>query len=184
MGVLSRGRKTSRDSRKRGPLCRPGVVSFRCQRCRVPERTVTRPLRDDLWVASFLKWRPASALGPRALDPAGAASSAAAESRRSRLLPSGWPQPASTLAESTMTHTTFLAQPQQVCRSECFAEDLAGGRASRPPGRDSEPGQLHFPFPIAPYRAARLPFDAALMAPVPARLTTSVQPRKIGRAHV
>ena len=78
-----------------------------------------------------------------------------------------------------MTHTTFLAQPQQVCRSECFAEDLAEGRASRPPGRDSERGQLHFPFPIAPYPTARLPFDATWTAPVRARLTTSVQPRSL-----
>lgn len=78
-----------------------------------------------------------------------------------------------------MTHTTSLAQPQQVCRSECFAEDLAEGSASRPPGLDSARRQLHFPFPIAPYPTARLPFDANWMAPVPARLATSVRPRSL-----
>ena len=78
-----------------------------------------------------------------------------------------------------MTHTTSLAQPQQVCRSECFAEDLAEGSASRLPGLDSERGHLHFPFPIAPYPTARLPFDATWMAPVPALLANSVQPRSL-----
>lgn len=78
-----------------------------------------------------------------------------------------------------MTHTTFLAQPQQVCRSECFAEDLGEGNASRPPRPDCAHRQCHFPFPIAPYPTARLPSDAARTAPVPARLATSVQPRSL-----
>jgi len=73
-----------------------------------------------------------------------------------------------------MTHTISLARQQQVYRSECFAEDLGEGSPSRPPGLDGASRHLHFPFPIAPYPTAPLPFDSARMAPVPARLATSV----------
>lgn len=77
---------------------------------------------------------------------------------------------------------TFLALPQQLCRSECFAEDLDEGDEARQPGHDLERCHRHFPFPIAPYPAAPLPFEFGAITPAAARSATSARPRSLRHA--